>query len=294
MKRIFVIVESLKDHRYERFIEEASKLDEKIEVIGINAYKILVSSKDLFYQGEKINFTKNDYCWLLSNSTMNYFIIKKLARVGLKRMWPAEHSIMFADKFLTADFFERNDIPTPKTSLLSYENISEIESYLGGFPLIIKKNVGTVGRDVEIVKNKKEVAVFIQRVFDRVRGKTCSVSRVSFILQEFLKESSGVDYRALCLDGDVLGVIQRTAQDGNFKANISLGGTAKQVPIEKGIEKMCKKILKKGKIFYAGIDFIKTNRGYLALEINTSAQFHGFEGATGINVAEKILTKLIK
>lgn len=112
-------------------------------------------------------------------------------------------------------------------------------------------------------------------------------------MQEFIKESAGSDFRALCLNGEVLGMIRRTSQDGNFKANISLGGKAEIVELDRDVKKMAEKIIKEGKIFYAGIDFIKSDRGYLAIEINTSAQFKGFEGATGINVAGKIAKELL-
>jgi glutathione synthase/RimK-type ligase-like ATP-grasp enzyme len=52
--------------------------------------------------------------------------------------------------------------------------------------------------------------------------------------------------------------------------------------------------MKEGKLFYAGLDFIwSEKRGWLAIEINTCAQFEGFEKATGINVAGKIVDKLL-
>ncbi len=51
--------------------------------------------------------------------------------------------------------------------------------------------------------------------------------------------------------------------------------------------------MQKGNLFYAGIDFINDGTSWLAIEINTSAQFKGFESATGINVAGKIVDALI-
>jgi len=293
MKKLYVFTESEKDMRLKRISEEIKKNDYEIELIHLNAYKTVTASDGLYYDGKKIQITSEDYCWLLSNSTMNYFLIKKLSYFKPKALWPDTTSLNLSDKFLAADFFHRINIPTPKTVLLSYNNIDNIQEYFSGYPLIIKKNTGTVGRDVDIVNNEEEIRQFIFKVFERIQNKVVSVSRVSFILQEFIKESSGSDYRVLCLDGKILGAIKRTAQGDNFKANISLGGTAEKIEISHEVKEMALKILKEGKLFYAGIDFIKSDRGFLALEVNTSAQFKGFEAATGINVAKQIVDKFV-
>ena len=95
------------------------------------------------------------------------------------------------------------------------------------------------------------------------------------------------------MDGEIIGVIKRTANSG-FKSNISLGGKAEKIELDKKLKRYSEKIIKEGNLFYAGIDFIKKGDDYLAIEVNTSAQFKGFEEATGVNVAKKIIEKLIK
>ena len=51
--------------------------------------------------------------------------------------------------------------------------------------------------------------------------------------------------------------------------------------------------MEKSGLFLAGIDFIKSREGYQVLEINVSPQFKGFEKASGINVAQKVLQNLL-
>lgn len=297
MRKFFVFFENSEEHRFNRFKEEIEKGFDDIEIVGFNIYFVVATSEGLFYGNKKIEIGEKDFCWFLSNATMNFFLIKDVvffSKLRPQNIWPSERALDYGDKFLAAELFKKLDIQTPNTALVSFKNIDEIIQHLGGFPLVMKKNVSTIGRDVEIVNNVEEVYAFAKNIFSKIEKSMTSASRISFILQELLEESKGFDYRALCLDGEVLGVIERSSQDGNFKANISLGGKARQVPIDDAIEKMCKKIMKEGDIFYAGIDFLKTKRGYLALEINTSAQFKGFEEATGINVAKKIIEKLMK
>ncbi|MFZ2154450.1 MAG: RimK family alpha-L-glutamate ligase [Candidatus Moraniibacteriota bacterium] len=296
MKKIYIIADSRNDYRYERIAEELNKLNKKTEVIFCSSYDLILTSAGVFLNNEKLELSKKDKFWFLSNATMNLFAIEKITALGMKNIWPSREALNFADKFLTSVFFAKNNIPTPKTTLLRFtseEELTGLINFLGGFPLVMKKNVGSVGRDVRIVNNNQEIFDFIEDVHKRLAKKNNHASRIGFILQEFVKESAGSDYRVLVLGGKILGVMKRTAQDGGFKANVSLGGIAQAVALDSDLKKLAKKVIKAGKLFYGGVDFIKKGDQYLALEINTSAQFKGFEGATGINVAQKVAKKLL-
>jgi len=226
---------------------------------------------------------------------INHYLIKCLSGKKEKiRIWPDVAAVDFSDKFLTAKFFEEIGIATPGSVLLNRRDYDEAIDYLGGFPLVIKKNIGTIGRYVELVRSKKEIESFMELVFNNAKANDIPANRIAFLLQKYIPECKGEDIRVLCLNGKIIGAIRRIAGDGGFKANISLGGTAEPYEVDRELNKMCKEIINKGKIFYAGLDFLKTNEGYSAIEVNTSAQFKGFETATGINVAEKIIDQLIK
>jgi len=297
MKTIYIIADSRKDTRYDRIIEEINKLEQKAEVVFCSSYDLILTTGGIFLNNKKLELNPDDRFWFLSNATMNLFAIHKFSACGMDNIWPSPEALNFADKFLTAVFFEKNNIPTPKTTLLRFtteQELTELVDFLGGYPLVMKKNVGSVGRDVRIVRNNQEVLDFIKEVHERLQRKNNHASRIGFILQEFVKESAGSDFRVLVLNGKILGVMKRTAQDGGFKANVSLGGKAEKVELDDDLKYLAEKVIESGKIFYGGIDFIKKGNQYLALEINTSAQFKGFEGATGINVAQKIAQELLK
>ena len=164
---------------------------------------------------------------------------------------------------------------------------------VGGFPCIIKKNVSTTGKFVEIVRSEEEVVEFIKSAFDQAKENVLPVNRLRFLLQEFIQESAGTDYRVLCVGDKILGAIKREAQEG-FKSNVSLGGKATQVEVDEKLRDYSRRIMQEGKLFYAGIDFMKRGDDYLAIEVNTSAQFKGFEEATGVNVAKEIINQLLK
>jgi len=282
--------------RLVRLSEEIRNIN--LEVSVINSYNTAITDSGIFYNGKEIVFNKGDIAWFVANPTINHYLAEYLQRKFDINVivWPNAQAVDLSDKFCASVFFNSINIPTPKTALINSFKEEKIEllakNHVNGFPCVIKSCRGSMGKNVDIVNSPQEVLSFIDK---SLKSKsTVPFKRSSYLLQEFIKESAGSDFRALCLNGEVLGVIRRTSQDGNFKANISLGGKAEIVELDNDVRKMAEKIMKEGNIFYAGIDFIKSDRGYLAIEINTSAQFKGFESATGINVAKKIIEKLVE
>ncbi len=292
MKQRFILFsETLKNHRANRFREECIKKNIEFEII--NLYKLTLTDSDIIDENNQIiTLNDKDVVWLLSNLTVGHFIARKLDSQKIKN-WPNAGAVDFADKFLTNMFFSKIGIPTPKTVFINSYFIDNIVEKIGGFPCVIKKTVSTVGKFVEIVNNEKEAVAFIRDTFDKAKENVLPVNRLRFLFQEFIKEAAGTDYRVLCLNGEIIGAIKREAQEG-FKSNVSLGGKATQVEVDEKLREYSQRIMKEGKLFYAGIDFIKKGDDYLAIEVNTSAQFEGFEKATGINVAGKIIEALLK
>ncbi len=199
-----------------------------------------------------------------------------------------------SDKFNAAIFFHKNNILTPTTALIgTHQTLQQTIISVGGFPCIIKRTTGSGGNFVEIVNNENEILNFIQKLSKNITPKSIFPRTFSFVLQQPLKKSYGTDYRALCINNEVLGIIKRTAQGNSFKANVSLGGKAELVDNITEIEKLSNQIMRKSNLFMAGIDFIKDNDVYYAIEINTSPQIKGFEQTTNINISKKIIETLL-
>jgi len=295
-RKVFIFNVHAESKRLQRFSEELEKKDVDFEMIS--SYNVAITDKGLFYRDRELIFNKGDMVWFVANPMINHYLAEYIAnkfKNKIKMIWPSSKAVQLSDKFHANAFFSTIGIPTPKTLLLNTakeEKINSLADYVGGFPVVIKNCKGSMGATVGIAKSSQEVLDFVENSFRK--KNVVPFKKTSFILQEFVKESAGTDYRVLCLNGEILGGIKRTAQDGGFKANVSLGGKAEIIEVDSEMAKMAKKIMKEGNIFYAGIDFIKSNKGYLALEINTSAQFKGFESATGINVAGKIIEALLR
>lgn len=289
-KRLVLFYESENEHRYVRLTEECLKAG--IEILPVHSYRALVGNDGIILDGKRLIFRPTDIFWAISNAGINHALESFLEAEGFD-IWPSVASMRFSDKLQGNAFFSRKGIRTPETYLVSsMEALHEAAQRLGGFPLIVKKRQGSQGKYVECVHSVEELFRYLEGMGNiTAKDGVLKVSNTDFIIQKYVSEAAGEDFRVLCLGNEALGTIRRTATSG-FKSNISLGGTAETVSRIPELDELAKKIMREGNLLYAGIDFIRGNDGFLAVEVNTSAQFTGFERVTGINVAEKIVHHL--
>ena len=187
------------------------------------------------------------------------------------------------DKMLTHIFLAKNGIKMPKT--LSYplcyeyndslEYLNDVKKHLN-YPFIIKENYGSLGNQVYLVENDKE----LYELEEKLRFKP-------HIFQEFIKEAYGVDYRLFVVGGEVVASMKRI-NENSFKANIAQGGTGYNfVPSEE----MKKAAITTSNILnldYCAIDFVINEKEEpILIEVNSNAYFTEIEKISGVNIAKK-------
>lgn len=156
-----------------------------------------------------------------------------------------------------------------------------------GFPIITKPRFGSQGKGIFLLKDKKDLQKFHQRM--KEEGYQDSGL---WLFQRFL--TTGVDYRVIVLGGKVLGAMKRIAGKDMIVTNFSQGGSIDLAKIDKEATDMALKAAALFKLEYAGVDIMEDKEGnkYI-LEINRACQFKGFEQATGLNVAAEIVKYLV-
>ena len=157
-----------------------------------------------------------------------------------------------------------------------------------GFPFILKRSRGQQGKQVFLVHNQNQLTDFCREF------KNQQEEGYYFLAQKFVKNDG--DFRFLVIDGQCLGVMKRTVQKKDeFRNNISLGGKGKQVNLPDEVIDLATRAAKVSRLDIAGVDVIIDGKGVpYILEINSAPQFEGFQKATGIDVAAKIIAFLIK
>ena len=111
----------------------------------------------------------------------------------------------------------------------------------------------------------------------------------NFLVQEFIAEAKGADLRCFVVGDRVVAAMRREAPAGDFRSNLHRGGSAKKVrPSRAEVETAVRsaRILGLG---VAGVDLIRSDRGPLVLEVNSSPGLEGIEAVTGIDVAGAVV-----
>lgn len=176
------------------------------------------------------------------------------------------------------------DIPTTGFANSPLET-NDLIKMVGGSPLIVKLLEGTQGKGVVLAETKKAA----ESVINAFKSLNANI-----LVQEFIKEANGKDLRLFVIDGKVVASIQREALPGEFRANIHLGGTASVIKATAEEKKIAIRAAKAMNLKVAGVDIIRSSKGPLLLEVNSSPGLEGIEGATNKDIAGEMIKAIEK
>ena len=108
---------------------------------------------------------------------------------------------------------------------------------------------------------------------------------MNILVQEFIKEAGGTDVRALVVGGAVVASMKRTGKMGDFRANLHRGGKAEAVALTEEERKTAIRSAEVLGLNVCGVDMLRSNRGPVVIEVNSSPGIEGMEQASGADVA---------
>ncbi|MCG5644979.1 30S ribosomal protein S6--L-glutamate ligase [Flavobacteriaceae bacterium LSUCC0859] len=213
-------------------------------------------------------------------------LIRQFDNLGVYCLNTAEAITQSRDKLFASQLFAKHDIHIPITGFAkSPLDTKDLIRMVNGAPLIIKLLESTQGKGVVLAETNK-AAESVINAFKSVQ--------TNILVQEFIKEANGQDIRCFVVDGKVVASIQRQAEKGEFRANIHQGGKASIVKITSEERKLALKATKVLNLAVAGVDIIRSNKGPLLLEVNSSPGLEGIENATGKDVANTLISAIEK
>ncbi|MFC4818211.1 MULTISPECIES: 30S ribosomal protein S6--L-glutamate ligase [unclassified Flavobacterium] len=190
------------------------------------------------------------------------------------------------DKLFSLQLLLRNGVDIPTTGFANSPlDTNDLIKMVGGSPLIIKLLEGTQGKGVVLAETKKAA----ESVINAFKSLNANI-----LVQEFIKEANGKDLRLFVVDGKVVAAMQREAAPGEFRANIHMGGTASVVKVTADEKKIAIKAAKAMDLKVAGVDIIRSSKGPLLLEVNSSPGLEGIEGATHKDIAGEMIKAIEK
>jgi ribosomal protein S6--L-glutamate ligase len=190
------------------------------------------------------------------------------------------------DKLFSLQLLLQSGIDIPTTGFANSPlDTNDLITMVGGPPLIVKLLEGTQGKGVVLAETKKAA----ESVINAFKSLNANI-----LVQEFIKEANGKDLRLFVVDGKVVATIQREAMPGEFRANIHLGGTASVIKPTSEEKKIAIRATKAMDLKVAGVDIIRSTKGPLLLEVNSSPGLEGIESATNKDIAGEMIVAIEK
>jgi ribosomal protein S6--L-glutamate ligase len=248
--------------------------DRVYDLLQKTATRITINDVDAIIPRIGNNLIYNSY--ILEHLTLNLGIYSIQSASGLRAS---------ANKFHTLQMVSRHGVKTPITLYVkATKNIDFLIEKVGGLPFVLKYNYGSQGAGVILMETKKSAISTIEGLLK---------NKADFILQQYI-ESRGQDIRAIVMGDHVIVAYQRTAPKGDFRSNLSLGGSGKLINLSMDDQIMCVKASKAIGMEVSGVDLIKDTKGTTYLnEINSNFGFKG-QKITGTNIGEHLISYIEK
>ena len=282
--KILVLSRNKNLYSTKRIINSAEKLGHEVRVVDyLRCYMNITSEKPtVFYRGENLK----EYDAVISRIGASYTfygaaVVRQFEMAGLYTINRSKAITRSRDKLKSLQILAREGIGLPVTGFANHTaDIDGMIDTVEGTPLVIKLLEGTQGKGVVLAETKKGASSVLS-AFRQLKA--------NILVQEFIKEANGKDIRALVIGDEVVGAMERTAPDGDFRANLHLGGAGKEVVLTDKEKTIAVKAAKKLGLSVAGVDLIRSNRGLLVIEVNSSPGLEGIEATTKKDIAAKII-----
>ncbi len=272
-----------------RLMEAAQSKSHEVKIIDyLSCYMNITSAKPTIqYKGEKIeNFDAIIPRIGAQRTFYGASIVRQFETMGTYSINSSIAITRSRDKLRSLQLLAMKGIDMPITGFANAtSDIKDTIKLVGGPPLIIKLIEGTQGVGVVLAETKKAAESVIQ---------TLMGLKANIILQEFIAESKGEDIRCFVVGNKVVAAMKRQAEPGEFRANLHQGGSSKAVRITKQEREVAIKAAKVMGLKMAGVDLLRSNRGPLILEINSSPGLEGIEKATNKDIAKMIIEHVEK
>ena len=152
-----------------------------------------------------------------------------------------------------------------------------------GLPMIIKEGHGSFGMRVYLIENK-----------EAFYAKTEELRGVDYVFQQFVESSRGRDIRVNIVGGEIVAAMYRHSET-DFRANITNGGVAQTIELTTAQEELAIKAANAVGAEFAGVDLLfGENDEPLVCEVNAAAHIRNIYNVTGINVADAMITYILR
>lgn len=221
-------------------------------------------------------------------------LVSSLGTYGFFMVNDLESMMLCDNKMSNVIALDRNNIPTPKSSVITnVKSIDNAHKKIGGkFPVVIKTLTGTQGVGVSIAESKQSLVSVCQSLWKY---------DAQLLIQEYLPIKS--DIRTLVVNGKILGAAERVKQDDKeFRNNVHLGAKTLPYKLSDDEKELVKQSARATGALYCGVDHCKVGSNLYVLEINGSpgirSHFNGYDLEDGKSLGkindEQVLENIVE
>lgn len=165
------------------------------------------------------------------------------------------------------------------------DDTQDLLDLMGDPPHIIKLNEGSQGAGVILAEQLSAS----RSVVEALRGLYAN-----FLVQEFIPEAKGADIRCFVVGDKVVAAMKRQASAGEFRSNLHRGGVAEMVELSSDEQNTALRAAAVMGLGIAGVDLLRSRRGPMVLEVNSSPGLEGIEGLSKVDIAGAIIEHLME
>ncbi|MBF0471452.1 MAG: 30S ribosomal protein S6--L-glutamate ligase [Gammaproteobacteria bacterium] len=273
----------------QRLIQSCIDRGHEVRVVDpLRCYMNITSEKpELHYGGEIL--PQFDAVIPRIGASITFYGTAVLRQFEMMGVFPVNESVAISrarDKLRSHQLLSRDGVGMPQTGFANYPgDVQDLIKMVGGAPLVIKLLEGTQGIGVVLAETRKAA----ESVIEAFMGLKANI-----LVQEFIKEAGGADIRCLVIGNRVVAAMQRQAPEGEFRSNLHRGGSANLVKITPAERATALKAAKVMGLNVAGVDILRSGRGPLVMEVNSSPGLEGIEKSTEKDIAAMIVSFIEK
>ncbi|MDC0609914.1 30S ribosomal protein S6--L-glutamate ligase [Vibrio sp.] len=267
-----------------RLIEAAKLRGHEVKVIdALRCYMNINSDKpEIHFKGEELAGFEAVIPRI--GASVTFYGTAVLRQFEMMGVYPVNESVAISrsrDKLRSMQLLSRKGIGMPITGFASKpDDIKDLLDMVGGAPVVIKLLEGTQGIGVVLAETRKAA----ESVIEAFMGLKANI-----MVQEYIKEAGGADIRCFVIGDKVIAAMKRQGVEGEFRSNLHRGGSASLIKITPQERKTAIEAAKIMGLNVAGVDLLRSERGPLVMEVNSSPGLEGIEAATGKDIASLII-----
>lgn len=272
-----------------RLVEAATDRGHRVSVVDpLHCYmKINADSPSIHYKG--VSLDDIDAVIPRIGASITFYGTAVVRQFEMLGVYCLNESIAISrsrDKLRSLQMLAKKGIGLPVTGFAhSTKYTDDLIDMIGGAPLVIKLLEGTQGVGVVLAETKQAAGSVIEAFRDL---------DANILIQEYIREANGSDLRCFVVGGQVVAAMLRTGKEGEFRSNLHRGGKAVSVPITPEERTTAIRAAKIMGLRVAGVDILRSARGPVIMEVNSSPGLEGIEAATGVAIAELVIEQLEK